>query len=140
VVDIVFKLTEMTGETISQRFQHNRLIREAAEWFKSPKTEADLTGLQWADAIIDPSFWPGKSVVITGDFDAYPDRSILAALLTERGAKVSSAISGKTAVVFVGRGAGPSKLDKVREMTVQGKTIICVSEELLQQIFEPTQQ
>ncbi len=59
-----------------------------------------------------------KKVVITGLFDAYPERNEIAALLHNVGADVNGAISGKTDFVIVGREAGPKKLEKIAELNI----------------------
>jgi hypothetical protein len=62
----------------------------------------------------------GKSIVITGDLDAL-DRDAAKAWLVGLGAKVTSAVSGKTDYLLVGREPGAKKLEKAAEL---GTTII----------------
>ena len=59
----------------------------------------------------------GKTVVITGTFDAF-DRKQLTAQLQALGAKVTGSVSQKTDLVVVGEKAG-SKLDKAQELGVE---------------------
>lgn len=58
----------------------------------------------------------GKTVVLTGDFQAYT-RSEATKKIEALGAKASSSVSSKTSFVFAGRAAG-SKLDKARALGI----------------------
>lgn len=69
-----------------------------------------------------------KKVVITGIFCAYPDRDELGSILKSFGADVDRGISGKTNIVIVGEGAGPSKLKKIEELKAKGKDIRLIYE------------
>lgn len=71
------------------------------------------------------------SVVITGTFDAYPNRNDLAKILQSLGADINTAISGKTNVVVLGHGAGPSKLKKIEDLQAKGKEIKIIYEDEL---------
>jgi hypothetical protein len=62
----------------------------------------------------------GKSIVITGDLDTL-DRDAAKAWLIALGAKVTSAVSGNTDYLLVGREPGAKKLEKAAEL---GTTII----------------
>lgn len=63
----------------------------------------------------------GKIIVITGSFDSYPDRSVMAKLIYSVGGDNNTSISRKTDFVVVGKSPGPSKMKKVEEL---GITII----------------
>lgn len=69
-----------------------------------------------------------KKVVITGTFEAYPKRNDLGNILKNLGADVDTSISGKTNIVIVGHGAGPSKMDKIQKLNAQGKDIRLIYE------------
>ena len=62
----------------------------------------------------------GKSIVITGDLDTL-DRDAAKAWLVSLGAKVTSAVSGNTDYLLVGKEPGAKKLEKAAEL---GTTII----------------
>lgn len=76
------------------------------------------------------------SVVITGTFDAYPNRNDLAKILQSLGADINTAISGKTNVVVLGHGAGPSKLKKIEDLQAKGKEIKIIYEPELLEILQ----
>ncbi len=69
-----------------------------------------------------------KRVVITGVFDAYPEREALAQLLKDYGADINTSISKKTDIVVVGVGAGPKKLQTVAKLNDAGATILLLNE------------
>lgn len=63
-------------------------------------------------------FW-NKNIVITGKFDNFQDRNIIAKYLQENGAKIQSSINSKTDIVIVGFDAGPAKLEKIKELNIK---------------------
>lgn len=78
----------------------------------SPASISSRTNAQEGDV----SF-AGKTVVITGTFEAY-DRNELKDKLTKLGAKVTGSVSKNTDLLLVGENPG-SKLDKARELGVE---------------------
>lgn len=76
-----------------------------------------------------------STVVITGSFDAYPERNDIAKKIQKLGAKVTSSISKKTSIVVVGEGAGPKKLEKIHELRSLGIDIRMMYEEELVSII-----
>lgn len=75
------------------------------------------------------------TVVITGTFDAFPERNEIARRIQLLGAKTSSSISKKTTIVIMGDGAGPKKIEKVNELNADGWGIYVMREtELLKYI------
>ena len=83
----------------------------------------------------DTPFFQQK-VVITGVLDAYPMREDLANILKKYGADINSSISAKTNIVVVGRGAGPSKMNKIQILQDKGIDIKVIEELELLEIFE----
>lgn len=76
-------------------------------------------------------------VVITGIFGSHPNRDDLAAKLQKLGAKINSSISKSTNIVVIGEGAGPKKLEKIREYNEEGCFIKMIMEpELLSILSE----
>lgn len=76
------------------------------------------------------------NVVITGTFIAFPDRNELGKRLQSLGADINTAISGKTTVVVMGIGAGPSKIKKIEDWRSKGHDIRIIYEEELKQILK----
>jgi DNA polymerase-3 subunit epsilon len=70
----------------------------------------------------------GKKVVFTGDL-GFLSRNDAAQVAQSLGADVNTTISKRTDVVVMGKGAGPSKLDKLKELQLQGHQIEVLSEE-----------
>lgn len=77
-----------------------------------------------------------KKVVITGVFNAYPDREELAQMLKKYGADINQSISRKTNIVIVGRDAGPSKLKKIVEINEKGENIETWAEDKLLEVVK----
>lgn len=75
------------------------------------------------------------SVVITGTFEAYPNRNELGKRLQSLGADINTSISGKTTVVVMGNGAGPSKVKKIEDLRAKGHDIRVIYEPELVQIL-----
>jgi DNA ligase (NAD+) len=94
------------------------------QYFKNPKhqaiiSELTLLGVNQTYLGINtskPTFFSGKTVVITGSFQSY-DRPTLTSLLESMGAKVTSSISKHTHMLICGEDAG-SKLEKAESLGV----------------------
>lgn len=74
--------------------------------------------------------------VVTGTFDAYPNRNELGLKLQTLGADINTSISKKTNVVVMGKGAGPSKMKKIEELKASGCDIRIIYEPELIDILE----
>lgn len=94
------------------------------------KETPDLDSVENKDTIFF-----GKKVVITGIFEAYPDRNVLAAKIQSLGGDINSTISGKTNIVLMGEGAGPSKIKKIEDQRAKGVDIKIIQEEELKEIL-----
>ena len=69
--------------------------------------------------------------MITGQFYTFPERNDLGKLLQQYGADINTSISKKTDIVIMGYGAGPKKIDKVKDLQGQGYNIITYDEQQL---------
>lgn len=58
----------------------------------------------------------GKRIVVTGTFDFFPDRAVMAKLIHAVGGDNNSSISGKTDFVIVGQNAGWAKMEKIQQL------------------------
>ncbi len=94
-------------------------------FFRQPENRALLERLRHAglpmrsNVVEQPKpeqVFAGKTFVLTGTLDTMT-RDEAAALITERGGRVSSSVSKKTSFIVAGRDPG-SKLDKARELGV----------------------
>ena len=98
-----------------------------------PEITGDLLKVDLSEA--DPSnpFYM-KKVVITGTFNNF-DRLELAKRLKKMGSDNDKMVTERTAFVVAGKGPGPAKIKKVKELQAQGKDIKIISEEELIEIF-----
>lgn len=83
------------------------------------------------------NFFFNKKIVITGVFDSI-ERNEIAKRVQELGGKVNGSISGKTDYVIAGSGAGPSKMEKIRELQKNGSSIRVINEDELMRILNST--
>jgi DNA ligase (NAD+) len=94
------------------------------QYFKNQKNQAiisDLNSLGVNQTYLGlvssrPTFFTGKTIVITGSFQTY-DRPTLTALLESMGAKVTTSVSKHTHMLICGEDAG-SKLDKAETLGI----------------------
>lgn len=68
-----------------------------------------------------------KKVVFTGDLQEW-DRPTVSCLLQKLGADVNTSISGRTQIVVVGKGPGPSKMEKITDMLANGSSLKVMNE------------
>ncbi|HEY2380280.1 MAG TPA: NAD-dependent DNA ligase LigA [Terriglobia bacterium] len=102
-----------------------KLAESVHQFFRQPENRALIERLRAAglpmrgDIVEQPKpeqTFAGKTFVLTGTLDTMT-REEAAALIAERGGRVSSSVSKKTGFVVAGRDPG-SKLDKARELGV----------------------
>ncbi len=70
-----------------------------------------------------------KKVVFTGDLQGW-DRPTAACMVQSLGADVDRQISGKTQIVIIGKGAGPSKMEKIIDMLANGSSLRLMNEKI----------
>ncbi len=72
----------------------------------------------------------GKKVVITGEYENWPDRNKLASIIKDLGADIDSKIGKNVQILIAGKGAGPSKLKEMAANIENDNTrkIICEKE------------
>lgn len=88
-------------------------------YFQSKKSEANGESMDFVDiAEAKPNCLLGLTIVFTGDLPRL-DRTASENLAKRYGAKVTKAISGKTSLVVIGDGAGPSKVKKIIENKIK---------------------
>jgi NAD-dependent DNA ligase len=69
-----------------------------------------------------------QKVVITGEFERFPERDNLASILKNYGADINGSISGRTNIVCIGENFGPSKIKKIEQLLADGSPIIILYE------------
>lgn len=86
----------------------------------------------WAENLdsIPDNYFKGKTIVITGVLEGC-SRDEMAERLKGLGARVTGSVSKKTSIVVVGDSAGPSKLERVRELISAGSDIEVITEDEL---------
>lgn len=67
-------------------------------------------------------FFYGKKVVITGKFNSFPKRSIMAELIYKVGGDNNTSISKLTDIVIVGQKPGPAKMRTIQELGIKTMT------------------
>ena len=87
-----------------------------------------------SDDMCCPEFIQGKEFCITGQFANY-ERDELAEKIESLGGVRRSGITKKIDIVFVGEGAGSSKIQKISEQNESGKNIIVFNEEHIEKII-----
>jgi DNA ligase (NAD+) len=122
-------LTDADPETIAQVEDIGPITAESIHTFLTSDAgrhviqELKEAGVDLTEEKLTPppasgdSPFVGKTVVITGTFEAY-DRNELKEILTKLGAKVTGSVSKNTDLLLAGEKAG-SKLDKAQELGVE---------------------
>ena len=60
-----------------------------------------------------------KKVVITGEFEDYPDRNVLAELIWSLGADIDTTVNERTDYLIIGEDHGPRKYENAQEFGVK---------------------
>ena len=121
------RLEQASKEELEQVHEVGPKLAESIyEFLKQPENRALIERLQHAGLPMQsdepvapkaPQRFAGKTFVLTGTLDGM-SRDEAAALIEERGGRVSSSVSKKTSYVLAGKDPG-SKLDKARELGVE---------------------
>ena len=119
---------ELLGKPIivqggSSVFGKNSPIGAARKIDKEHRHRLDDNAIENKDSIFYNS-----TVVITGVFEQFDSRDVLAAKLQSLGARITSSISKKTTHVLVGNDAGPAKIEKIRQLQSEGYPIVMLRE------------
>jgi DNA polymerase-3 subunit epsilon len=103
--------------------------------FMQPKP-ANLDGMESDD--VDGSatleFFKDKSYVITGFFQTI-NKEVIEDKINDYGGKKQSSVNGKTEMIVIGTEPGWAKVDKIRALKQQGKTVLVLDESELLQVF-----
>lgn len=104
-------------------------VKSLSRNFAAKKYERNTLD-QLDDSMIENKSTPffHARTIITGVFDAYPNRNELGKKLQSLGAEICTNISKKLNIIVVGRDAGPSKLRKIEELIADGVMIRVIYE------------
>lgn len=130
--EIVIKLQKLTGESI-EAYTNQKAARNkegAIRFFRSALEPPNFGGLAFTYDI-DMINFDGIATIVTGEFEKFPERDKLCALLADKGALIKSSVNSKTQTVVLGEGAGPSKVQKIKDLIDQGKSITLINESTL---------
>jgi DNA ligase (NAD+) len=121
------RLEQASKEELEQVHEVGPKLAESIhEFLKQPENRALIERLREAGLPMQsdepvvtkaPQIFAGKTFVLTGTLDGM-SRDQAAALIAERGGRVSSSVSKKTSYVLAGKDPG-SKLDKARQLGVE---------------------
>lgn len=103
-------------DTIKEIKEITKRVRKPRNYDDEQKICGDLLVAPDLDSVEDkenPFF--GKKVVVSGTYEAWPDRKELVLLLKSLGADIDSAVSKKTNFLCAGAGVGPSKMEKAEK-------------------------
>lgn len=92
----------------------NGLDYERVQELKSRKIESKYF-YPITDLDDESNFFFGKKIVITGEFDLFPDRNEVAKLFWNVGADIDTGIGKNTEFLIVGLDYGPKKMQKAIE-------------------------
>lgn len=79
----------------------------------------------------------GKRVVVSGNYNTWPNRDDLIEILQTKGANVSTGISGVTNILCVGEDAGPMKIKKMQKNIDAGKDAKIITEKEIIKMLQP---
>ena len=77
----------------------------------------------------------GKVCIMTGTFEKL-DRDVFKDMVTANGGTICSSITKKCNVVLMGDNAGPSKIQKIKELQAAGQQIEVYTPETLQKFLD----
>ena len=131
--EIITKIEAITNTSI-ENFYSNKPNKQEflTNFFGMYLPEANLSDLTFLDlSSITDDYFNNKGIVVTGTFQNYPDRKKLEELLKSKGGIIKSGISSKTNVVVIGSEAGPSKIEKIKELINSGSQIELINEQVI---------
>ena len=103
--------------------------------FERKKIDASLLKMDTSNAPEGSPFL-NKKVVFTGDLQNF-ERIDAASIVQKLGGDVNTSISSKTNIVIMGKGAGPSKLEKIIDLLSDGIHIQLMNERIFISSIEP---
>ncbi len=106
------EIGEKIADSIVQYFQNQANVALIADMKKSGvRMESEVANEQLSDRL------SGKTIVVSGVF-TYFGRDEIKSVIEQHGGKVSGSVSAKTSFLLAGEEAGPSKLEKAKQLKV----------------------
>ena len=92
------------------------------------KLEGDLLKPDF-DSVLDKKNPFFSKVVITGVYQKWPDRKVLAKIIKDLGADIDSGVTARTQILIAGENSGPVKIQKMKENITLDSTRVIMSEQ-----------
>jgi len=140
--NIFLKLNDLCGEKIedfiqvhtNQNYNRSEITEDVNVFIQRQKNKFSAREINNSsrNEVLDLDF-VGQKVTITGVFERYPEREILADIIQNRGAEIKSSgnLAKSTTMLIAGSGAGPSKIKKAKEYGIR-----IIDEETLYRMLE----
>ena len=139
---IFLKLYDLCGGKIkdfikvhtNQNYSRSEITEDVNVFIQRQKNKfsARVINNSSRNEVLDLDF-VGQKVTITGVFERYPEREILADIIQNRGAEIKSSgnLAKSTTMLIAGSSAGPSKIKKAKEYGIR-----IIDEETLYRMLE----
>lgn len=140
-LNIFCKLFEIDGDILQKMhtyyFNKKRAEKSAFErkYGNKKRLGKDEKSLININAELDADF-AGKTIVLTGDFLRFPQKSQVELEVIMRGGKTASSVSSKTNLLICGKNPGGSKVSKAKEFQSIGNDIAIIDEETFYKMLE----
>lgn len=116
--NISYTNTNSTFKSKTNNSKRTNFDFEKVEYYKDKKIKREY--LYPIKNLEDTgNYFFGKKVVITGDFENFPDRNEMAKLLWEAGADVDVSVGKYTDVLIAGEYAGDTKIEYAEENNIE---------------------
>lgn len=121
---------------VEKKTSERKLINKKDQFAYTIIAKEKKVRLSDEDIVNRDTIFYNATVVITGVFEQFPVRELLAEKIQKLGAKISASISKKTTIVVMGNNAGPKKIETINNLKLEGHNIVTIEEFDLLKIFE----
>ena len=128
---------EIKYQELKQRIDQGFIHQQVSSYRTQPRrgVQSYLPVSDDFGKVLDDTVFSGKHVAITGTFKRYVHRQTLKDLLSGYGAIIDNSVLKRTEIVVVGSDPGPSKMQKVKQMKLDGLKIKIMREAELYRIL-----
>lgn len=135
--EVIRLACEIKGFTIEDWKLELLQTRSYRNYDDSQKIKGDITKAPDLSAIENKSnpFF-GKKVVVSGTYQKWPDRLVLAGILKELGADIDGGIGKYTNFLCAGKGVGPKKIEKMLFKIANGEDARILKESDIIELLE----